>query len=79
MNGYKIGSPSDPWKSRYVMKYATKTNGFRKFLNKKVVRIVGHVKGLMCVHKRPRLQVIFKTGTFIFYFFFYPRCPFRFP
>ena len=55
---FKTGSATDPYKSEFNLKMATKIVN-AKLLNKKVVRAMGYVKGLMCVHKRPRMQIMF--------------------
>ena len=55
---FKTESTTDPYKSEFNLKMATKIIN-PKLLNKKVVRAMGYVKGLMCVHKRPRMQIMF--------------------
>ena len=54
---FKLGSGTDPYKSAFTLLQATKVLN-EKLLNKKVVRAMGYVKGLMCVHKRPRMQIL---------------------
>ena len=59
---FKSGSGTDPYISKFVLKKATQKIN-KKLLNKKVVRVMGYAKGMMCVHKRPRMQVIINDAV----------------
>ena len=52
---YVTGAPNDPYPQLSVTRGSDNVNSAIK--NKKVVRIMGHVRGLMCSRMRPRLNV----------------------
>lgn len=52
---FVTGAPNDPYPQLSVTKGSDGVNSAIK--NKKVVRIMGHVRGLMCSRMRPRLNV----------------------
>jgi hypothetical protein len=55
------GAPNDPYPTLSVVKGSDSVN--KAIKNKKVVRIMGHVNGLMCSRMRPRLNVRLNSGV----------------
>ena len=57
---FVTGAPNDPYPLLSIVKGSNSINSAIK--NKKVVRIMGHVSGLMCSRMRPRLNIRLNAG-----------------
>jgi hypothetical protein len=57
---FVTGAPNDPYPSLLIARGNNRVNTVLK--NKKVVRIMGHVNGLMCSRMRPRLNIHLNPG-----------------